>query len=461
MKKRIALLISVVLAVACAAVIMCFSVGADEIPDSSDKIGTMTVVYLRDGGTGDGHDYANAVGTLEDAYMMLDLSKDCTIVVCDVYTQISPRFTIGTPYTGSVTVTSCYGGYDYRKIGAKFEFDPFRYVCWGATTFRNIDFECSSTNMLVVGQHNPVTVAEGVTMKGTGMTGGSIAKSFCILGGYQNNQDDPPAQSDKDTNITVLSGEFIYIVPFSREVDGCSYTGTAHIKIGGTAKVSVLHGSVAYPNGSVVGDVEVEITGNSSIKNFYGVTQDTTANSYTFNWKSGTIENFYWICPNTASKQLIVEGKTKLNASPSVKAQDNYTTISGEFDLLGNVEEDGKYVVPTNPDTKTPGDDILKAPVNSKTPLPPELDIPPELDYTPPVEEDDSKGDSSQTDKTTKPAFTKAPQNDKNPDGSVQSDASADGGTNNIPIIIIISVAAAVVIAVVVIVIVKSKGKKQ
>lgn len=369
MKKRIAMIAAFMFVVVCS-FCMCVSAHADTASDSQSKVGTMTVVYLRDGGTGDGSDYANAVSTLEDAYMMLDLSKDCTIVVCDVYTQVNSRFSIKTPYTGSVTLTSCYGGYDYRTIGAKFEFDPFRFVCWGETVFKNITFHTTGTNMLVVGQHNPVTLAEGVDISGTGMTGGNIAKSFAILGGYQGDQDDPPEIDNKDTNITVMSGKYIYIVAFARQMVG-TYEGTAHIKIGGTADVSVLNGSAAYHDGIYVGNVEVEVTDSAHIKNFYGVTQNTNAKSYTFNWKSGTIDNFYWVCPNTAAKTLFVEGDTVLNASAKVKAYENYSTISAQFDKLGDVAEDGAYVVPANPDTQKPGDDILKAPVTTTTPTPP------------------------------------------------------------------------------------------
>lgn len=241
MKKRISFIIAAVLCVLLAAV-MCVCASADT-PDSSDKVGKMTVVYLRDNGTGDGSDYANAVGTLEDAYMMLDLSKDCTIVVCDVYTQVNSTFSIGkeNEYKGSVTFTSCYGGYDYRKTGAKFEFDPFRFLCWGETKFEYIEFHTTGTNMLVVAQHNPVTVGDEVKISGDQMTGGSVAKAFCIVGGYQKQRNEsdpavPPMEDNRDTHITVMSGEFVYIVPFSRQVGGNTYMGTAHVKIAATLR---------------------------------------------------------------------------------------------------------------------------------------------------------------------------------------------------------------------------------
>ena len=44
-----------------------------------------TVVYLKDDGKGDGSSPENAVSDLFDAYDALDLSKDCTVVVCGAY----------------------------------------------------------------------------------------------------------------------------------------------------------------------------------------------------------------------------------------------------------------------------------------------------------------------------------------------------------------------------------------
>ncbi|MBQ9429350.1 MAG: hypothetical protein IJU41_07405, partial [Clostridia bacterium] len=98
-----------------------------------------TVVYLRDGGGGNGSSPAAAVGRLTDAYAALDLSKNCTVVVCGGFTQ-SDTFDCGTDYTGSVTLTSVYGGVDYRAEGALFCMAPTFFVCRGETRFENMDF---------------------------------------------------------------------------------------------------------------------------------------------------------------------------------------------------------------------------------------------------------------------------------------------------------------------------------
>ena len=466
MKKRLSLIIAAVLCVLCAmAAVM--TVSAAETTDSSDKVGKMTVVYLRDNGTGDGSDYANAVGTLEDAYMMLDLSKDCTIVVCDVFTQINSTFSIGqqNAYTGSVTITSCYGGYDYRTIGAKFEFDPFRWLCWGETRFEYIEFHTPGTNLLVVGQHNPVTVGEGVKISGDSMTGGSVAKSFCILGGWQkqrNEQDPvvPPMEDNRDTNITVMSGQYIYIIPFSRQVGGNTYMGTAHIKIGGNADVSVLHGTAVGAN-TEVGNVEIELTDNATIGSFYGATETgIKAKNITFNWKSGTIKTrFQWECEFSTAAD-ITTSETTLNVSADVKNAANYTTIATLFDKIGSVEKDAAYNAPANPNTKKPGDDILKAPTTTKTPAAPSVIDPVVTTPTEDNAQDTTPAETKPvTEKETKPAFTRAPRDEQTnaPGENNNGGDGATGGGNGALIGIIAAVAGLAVVAVVVVVVIKKK----
>ena len=467
MKRRISLIIAAVLCIL-VAMAMSVCVSADQ-PDSSDKVGKMTVVYLRDNGTGDGSDYANAVGTLEDAYMMLDLSKDCTIVVCDVYTYINSTFSIGAEkaYTGSVTFTSCYGGYDYRTIGAKFEFDPFRFICWGETKFEYIEFHTPGTNMLVVGQHNPVTVGEGVKISGAQMTGGSVAKSFCILGGYQKQRNDsdpvvPPMEDNRDTNITVMSGQYLYIVPFSRQANGNTYMGTAHVKIGGDADVSVLHGS-AIGTGTQVGNVEIELSGNAVIGSFYGATETgISAKSFTLNWKSGTFKTrFEWECSFSNAVDLTVEGNTVVNASPDVKAQAGYDKIAPLFDQIGTAENGTAYVPAVNPNSAKPGDDILKAPTTTKTPNPPaaaDTTAAPEDTKAPDSEAAET---TTKVEKETKPVFTRAPRDTESSDAPGTNDGNnTSDGNNNSLLPLIIGGAAAVVVAAVIVVVIISKKKR-
>mgnify|MGYP001405491056 CR=1 FL=1 len=60
-------------------------------------------VYVKDGGTGDGLTPGSPVGSLTKAYDALDLTKDCTVVLCGKFTQ-NANFTRTASYTARTTV---------------------------------------------------------------------------------------------------------------------------------------------------------------------------------------------------------------------------------------------------------------------------------------------------------------------------------------------------------------------
>ena len=308
----------------------------------SAAAGDKTVVYIKDGGDGDGSSASGAFNTLTKCYDALDLSKDCTIVVCGPYTQSTNWvYHDKSGYSGSVTFTSVYGGTDYRKsYGACYKVKEYRFSCFGDTRFENLNFVALGKKYMIVGQHNPVTIGEGVTISGADLTGGNVATAFSVVGGYLKGFNNPPATSDKDINITVLSGDKLYIIPFAHSLAG-SYTGTANVHIGGSAKVGVLHGSSTYGDGSTLGNVKMTIDGSASIKNFYGCTSDVTVGSYEINWTSGTIESFEWVCSNTPGKTLTVTGSRTLGASALVQKNANYEAIAANFDKVNSVK--GEY----------------------------------------------------------------------------------------------------------------------
>lgn len=289
-----------------------------------------TVVFLADGGSGDGSTAESPVGTLAAAYDALDLTKDCTVVLCGKFTQTA-NFTYGTAYTGSVTMTSVYGGTDYRESGAVYEFKNNRFYLRGETTFENMHFNTTAgTFLLVVAQHNKVTVGEGVTITGAKLTGGTVATSFSILGGYQDGAS--TTANTLDTDITVLSGSKIYIVAFARGNKGApSYTGTANIKIGGNAGVSGLHLSGVDRNDIAYGTTKVEITGGATVGTIYGATQRVTLNSLALTWRSGTIDKFV---PALSGASIAYTNGALLKVSDAARAASNFDTVAALFDAV-------------------------------------------------------------------------------------------------------------------------------
>ena len=294
-----------------------------------------TVVYLANGGSGDGTSADSPVGSLPDAYAALDLTKDCTVVICGEFTQTA-NFAYGKDYTGSVTLTSVYGGTDYRKSGAVYEFKPGRFYLWGETTFENMNFKALGTNLLVVAQHNKITVGEGVTMTGDKMTGGTVATSFAIIGGYQDEKS--TAANTLDTDITVLSGSKIYIVAFARgsskDTGGGpkTYTGTANIKIGGNASVARLHLTGVDRNNVTYGTTKVELTGDAEVRYIYGTTQTVTANAFDLTWRSGKITFEYQpVCSATPKASITFANGTTLHAAAAVRTASNFSAVAEQF----------------------------------------------------------------------------------------------------------------------------------
>ena len=317
-----------------------------------------TVVYLADGGSGDGTAPESPVGSLTAAYDALDLTKDCKVVLVGKFTQ-TENFTYGKDYTGSVTMTSVYGGIDYRDAGAVYEFKNNRFYLFGETTFENMHFNTTSgAFLLVVAQHNKITVGEGVTMTGDKLTGGTVATSFSILGGYQDEVS--TATNTLDTDITVLSGSKIYIVAFARgkstKTGGPkAYTGTANIKIGGNAAVSGLHLSGVDRNDIAYGTTKVEITGGATVGTIYGATQRVTLSSLALTWRSGTIDKFV---PALSGASITYTNGSLLKVSDTARAESNFDTVAALFDTVECIEHTyGDWTVVTPADFGVKGEE--------------------------------------------------------------------------------------------------------
>lgn len=307
-----------------------------------------TVVYLADGGKGDGSSAESPVGSLTKAYDTLDLTKDCTVVLVGKFTQ-SANFTRTASYTGSVTLTSVYGSTDYRKTNnAVYEVNNKRFYLFGETTFEHMDFNVTGDFMLTIAQHNKITVGEGVTITGSKLSGGTVAKAFSILGGYQDGAS--TAANTLDTDITVLSGSKIYIVAFARGNKGApSYTGTAHIKIGGDAEVSTLHLTGVDRNNVKYGKTVAEITDNAAVDAIYGATQQVTADAFSLTWRSGTIGKFEPVCSATPNASISYTNGTTLHAAAAVRAASNFSAVAKQFDSVKCLDHAFGEWMPTTP----------------------------------------------------------------------------------------------------------------
>ncbi|MBQ4151395.1 MAG: S-layer homology domain-containing protein, partial [Clostridia bacterium] len=311
-----------------------------------------TEVYLKGGASGSGSSAADPVGTWQDAFEALDLDKDCTIVICGP-TTMTKMYNYGKHYNGSVTITNKFGGVDYRETAAACLniSASGHFVCNGDTRFENINLNATGGRWLLMAQHNPLTMGEGINITGEGLTGGKIKTSIAIVGGYQNGINNPPLSDDKDINITVLSGRMYYIVAFNREFEG-TFTGTANIHIGGEADVATLHCTSDKDN-SILGDVNITVTDNANVDTFYGGTANVSVNNIKLTWLSGTFGDIVeWNCRYTPTKQINITGETTLVVSEKIERRSNFGAIAAMFD---NVEKyNAEPVTPPTPTVTKP-----------------------------------------------------------------------------------------------------------
>lgn len=295
-----------------------------------------TVVYLASNGMGNGSNANSAVSTMSAALDCLDLTKDCTVVVCGNYIQ-NETFVYTDTFDGTVTVTSNYGGVDYRESGATYTVSAVRFVCSGEYIFRDIDFNLVGNFYYFIANHYPFTLDTGVGVSGMSdaFNGSGFANAFSIAGGYQSGQpvvtggEEPAADGELDVNITVKSGSNICIGAYSRGIKGANFTGNATINIGGNAVVSKLY--LVPVNGAFTsGNTTVSITDNASILAMQDAVDGGTCNSLTVNWLGGTIGQF--ARRNDEAKPLVVTEGAKLVYAEAVTGDANFETVSALFD---------------------------------------------------------------------------------------------------------------------------------
>ena len=271
----------------------------NEKPVDTSPYTNATVVYLASSGKGNGSTAESAIGTMKGALDALDLSKDCTVVICGKYV-LGETFQYTDFFDGSVTVTSIYDGVDYREQGAEIIASGVNFVCSGEYIFRDLDFHFMDKYFRILASHYPITMDTGLNFKigNSGMNGKKFGESVCILGGhYQGTPVLAGGEKPVDPmgggviDITINSGSHYCIGVFSHSLENSIYPGNNVINIGGDAQVPTLW---ILPENAYfeVGDVEVNVTDNAAVDNIYGASKFGTVNKVTINWLGGTINNF-------------------------------------------------------------------------------------------------------------------------------------------------------------------------
>lgn len=219
------------------------------------SIAAAETVYLNDNGYGDGSSADKPLGSL---YTALQKVKDGgTVIITDTYSLLGPF--LEPEHTGAITVTG--GTILFDDAGGK-----SRYYLNGPTAFENIKLKKGESNTaktgMIVARFNPLIFGENVSADNL---------IVYVLGGYQYESggdqvvNEGEYVTDRDSNITVKSGTYEYIIGFCRGNSTTEYTGTSNITVdGGTVKN--LYG--ASFNGSYSGSTNITVNGGT-VKNLY------------------------------------------------------------------------------------------------------------------------------------------------------------------------------------------------
>lgn len=324
------------------------------------------VVYLKNGGTGDGSSPERALGSMNDAYSALDLKKDCVIVLCGEYTQ-SKTFQHNSIYAGSITLTSVYDGVDYRTAaGAVYITGEFRFVSTGAFTVRDVDYHLTGKYYMVLAQFFPFVIDTGVRMESESpaFDGSSIANGFSVIAGYNNGQSvtdggaDPPSAVSKSASVTVRSGTHLVLTAFSRQIQGQRVTRTSTITVEGSAMVDRLYYAPVGATYDIEAGVVVNVGGHASVAGIFGGTSAGKLDSVTLNWMSGDIGGF---SPTGGGAKTESRKGYILTYSDVSGKKENFAEITKLFKNKKRVDYDlPEYVaaVPLPTSVKTPREEL-------------------------------------------------------------------------------------------------------
>ena len=332
-------------------------------------------VYVNDGGTGDGSSADKPLGSMTDAINAIGADGGKVIIV-DTYTCAEEYRE--PEHAGDIVIT-----------GGTYVFTNGQYNRWylggtGSTTFENMSFKYGAgTTGLIIAQYNELIMGEGLEFDASG-------KAY-IIGGYQMPLTDTAA-FDKDSNVTVKSGNYWLVAGHSRGASENEFTGTAHINVAGGEIATVYGASV---NGSYSGNAVINVTGGTINNLRTGgdgtrrLNGDCTVNisggmisllsvnnvmgKTTVNFSGGAIGNAEKTV-EAAIQAFVVDGTATLNATPNVDAKlaaiffdkVNYVSeISSGVELKMTL---GKTAYTLNGETKTM--DVAPIIRNSRTMLP-------------------------------------------------------------------------------------------
>lgn len=226
------------------------------------------VVFVADGGTGDGTSAETPVATLADAYTLLN-DDGGTIVISGEYT-VSASATFPA-YSGTVTITSVYNSVDFRESGARLYFPKATTMELGGTTvWKDLNLHFADFSVIAANFH-PVTFDTGVVMTQDpdeeGVAKSESVKGLYLIGG-QNRVSHADETIASNSTITLRSGFFRRVVGFGRYTGNTTYTGTANIVLENDTIVRALYAG-ANADSATAMNANITLKDKAEIWNLY------------------------------------------------------------------------------------------------------------------------------------------------------------------------------------------------
>lgn len=219
---------------------------------------TANVIYLADGGKGDGRSASSPVGDLNHAIALL--GGDGTVVVCGRYTPGS-AYTVRTQ-TGKLTLTAKDRTADYRARGACIVMNG-TLTLGGETRMESLAFEAGGTSTIYAKGY-PLTVGDDVD---TTLTDGN-AGYISLVGGHN------LLFTSYTTSLTVNSGNWFNI----RAGYNTTRPVVRGIKSALTINGGTVHGYVAGGSrGSTSGSVSITVNGGELRRGIFGLYEEDGA----------------------------------------------------------------------------------------------------------------------------------------------------------------------------------------
>jgi len=231
------------------------------------EVTVLETVFVAADGTGSGASADSPVATLADAYALLDAEKGGTIVLCGDY--LMSASILVPEHTGTVRITSVYGGVDYRETNnAAFRITGnwvFRFM--GPTELDGLQFVISAgKTATIAANYHPLTIGTDVQMVDTD---GAETAQMRVTGGPYNAATVPVLAAGESSSLTIHGGTYSSILAFSYSVADYVNEGTMDITLGGNAKTEALWFSVASSSTSYGGTVNATLKGNADIGILY------------------------------------------------------------------------------------------------------------------------------------------------------------------------------------------------